>query len=79
MQGVGFRAFAREQAEALGLVGYARNAPDGSVELVAEGEREAVERLLAIVREAFWAARVDSLQAEFAEATGEFSGFSIRF
>lgn len=79
VQGVGFRAFTREQAEALGLVGYVRNVPDGSVEIVAEGEREAAARLLEILKEAFWAARVDDLRAEMSDATGEFSGFSIKF
>jgi acylphosphatase len=79
VQGVGFRAFAREKAEALGLSGYVRNVPDGSVEVVAEGEREAAERLLAILREAFWAARVDDVRSEMTQPEGEFSGFSIRF
>jgi acylphosphatase len=79
VQGVGFRAFTREQAEALGLVGQVCNLSDGSVEVVAEGEREAAERLLEILKGAFWAARVDGLSADFGEPSGEFSGFSIGF
>jgi acylphosphatase len=79
VQSVGFRAFAQEKAEALGLSGYVRNVPDGSVEVVAEGEKVAAERLLAILREAFWAARVDHVRSETTQPEGGFSGFSIRF
>ncbi|MEM0117624.1 MAG: acylphosphatase [Conexivisphaerales archaeon] len=43
VQGVGFRYFVRRQAIALGLAGYARNMPDGSVEVALEGEDEAVD------------------------------------
>lgn len=50
VQGVGFRWWARSQAAALGVTGGATNLPDGTVELVAEGERPAVEELLARVR-----------------------------
>ena len=46
VQGVGFRWWTQSQADALGLSGYARNLPDGGVEVVAEGPREDVERLL---------------------------------
>lgn len=47
VQGVGFRYAAVTEARRLGLVGWARNAPDGSVEIVAEGEPQAVRALLA--------------------------------
>lgn len=45
VQGVWFRASTREQAESLGLSGYARNLRDGRVEVLACGEAEAVEKL----------------------------------
>lgn len=45
VQGVFFRASAREQANALGLRGYARNLPDGRVEVLAVGDVQALERL----------------------------------
>ncbi len=41
VQGVWFRGFTREQALRLGLVGFARNLPDGSVEVVAQGREDA--------------------------------------
>lgn len=46
VQGVGFRYHARAQARHLGLVGYARNLPDGSVELEFEGREASVGRML---------------------------------
>ena len=45
VQGVGFRQFAQAQARQLGLVGWARNLPDGTVEVAAHGSRAAVDAL----------------------------------
>lgn len=50
VQGVGFRYFCLEQAEGLGISGYARNRPDGSVEIEAQGEEPAIEKFIAHVR-----------------------------
>ena len=51
VQGVGFRWWTRARALELGLSGWARNTADRRVEVVAEGRREAVERLLDLLRE----------------------------
>ena len=47
VQGVGYRWFVRELASAAGLAGSARNLPDGRVEVVAEGDDDAVRALIA--------------------------------
>ena len=52
VQGVWFRASARERALALGVDGDARNLADGRVELHAEGTAEAIESFLGVVRRA---------------------------
>lgn len=46
MQGVGFRNFATRIGHSLGLAGYAKNLPDGTVEIVAEGEKETLARFV---------------------------------
>lgn len=51
VQGVGFRWWVRARALGLGLAGHARNTADGRVEVVAEGPRAGVERLLALLAE----------------------------
>lgn len=51
VQGVGFRWWVRARALELGLVGHARNMLDGRVEVLAQGRREAIDRLEAMLRE----------------------------
>ena len=50
VQGVGFRWFVARHARALGLTGYARNLPDGSVEVVVNGQEEALSELQRLLR-----------------------------
>ena len=45
MQGVGFRHWTARTALSLGLTGWVRNLPDGSVEVQAQGERESLEKM----------------------------------
>lgn len=51
VQGVGFRWWTRSRALELGLVGHATNMRDGRVQVVAEGRREDVDKLLELLRE----------------------------
>ncbi|HEY7720714.1 MAG TPA: acylphosphatase [Pedococcus sp.] len=51
VHGVGFRWWTRARALELGLVGHARNAPDGRVEVFAQGPREQVEELISLLEE----------------------------
>ena len=77
VQGVGYRYFARRQADALGVTGYARNRPDGSVEVVAEGTAEALRDFEARLREGPDFASVQGLDKAPIEERGD-AGFSIR-
>ncbi len=79
VQGVYFRAFTRNLARALGLTGWVRNEYYGSVHLEAEGPRAALETLLAAVRRGPSEARVDHVEVDWSEATGEYDGFGVRF
>lgn len=78
VQGVWFRASTREQAERLGLVGWVRNEPDGSVSAVAEGPREAVEKLVAWCHQGPPGARVDRVDAQWSQSRGDVKRFEIR-
>ena len=78
VQGVWFRANTMQEAKLLGVRGFARNLPDGSVEIVAEGESSAVDALLAWAGEGPPLAVVRQVRVEDLEYEEEFSGFGIR-
>ncbi|ADL19197.1 Acylphosphatase [Acidilobus saccharovorans 345-15] len=62
VQGVGFRAYVRRHATMLGLTGYAKNMPDGSVEIVAQGQEKSIEELLQQLRESHF--DIDNIEVE---------------
>ncbi|MGX7824893.1 acylphosphatase [Actinokineospora sp. 24-640] len=78
VQGVGFRWWTRARALELGLVGWARNARDGRVEVVAEGPREACERLLAALTSGQTPGTVAGVVEQWSAAKGDLSGFPER-
>jgi acylphosphatase len=77
VQGVFFRAEARERARSLGVAGWIRNAGDGSVEAVFEGADEQVDSLVEWCRRGPAGARVDEVEAVSEEPVGEV-GFQVR-
>lgn len=79
VQGVGFRYFVVQQALAPGLRGYVRNLDNGDVEVVAQGLRPALERLLHQLRRGPSTADVRMVQTTWREPTEHFSGFHIRW
>jgi acylphosphatase len=79
VQGVNFRWFTQRHAAELGLEGYVRNMPDGSVEVVAQGKRGAVEQLLETLRLGPSAAVVEHVDVEWSEPHGEFDRFEVRY
>ncbi len=70
VQGVFFRQWTAEKARALGLRGWVRNRLDGSVELVAHGEAEALEALTAACRTGPPAAKVERIEVEVLDGHG---------
>jgi acylphosphatase len=78
VQGVGFRYFVLENANALGLTGWVRNRYDQSVEVVAEGEREKLEKLLAAIRKGPRGSLVTDIKPQWQADQGEFNRFSIK-
>jgi acylphosphatase len=79
VQGVYFRGTTQTLAEQLGLTGWAKNLPDGSVEVVAEGPRPALQELLAFLRQGPPGAYVTDVRVDWSAATGEFKFFEVRW
>ncbi|HEX3053426.1 MAG TPA: acylphosphatase [Aggregatilineaceae bacterium] len=79
VQGVGFRAATQREAVRHHLTGWVRNRWDETVETIAEGPREAVEAFERFLAHGPLTAEVDRVEVNYGEATGEFSGFNIRY
>lgn len=78
VQGVFFRATARDLARRFGVTGWVANEPDGTVRCVAEGSADQLDRLLAAIEQAKGPNIADT-RVTAGDATGEFDGFSIRY
>lgn len=77
VQGVFFRATAEQLARQYDVSGWVRNEPDGTVRLVAEGERDELDRFIAAVQQAK-RDNIEDTSISRAEATGRFDGFRVR-
>jgi acylphosphatase len=78
VQGVGFRWWTRCRALELGLTGYAANLADGGVLVVAQGQREAGEKLLQLLEGGATPGRVDNVVADWSQPQERFDGFVER-
>jgi acylphosphatase len=77
VQGVFFRAWAAEQARALGVVGWVRNASDGSVEAHIEGDKHAVQQFIDQLHQGPPAAQVERVDVEVTDPEGS-NRFEVR-
>ena len=75
VQGVWFRAFTERTARAVGLKGWVKNLPDGSVEVLMEGARAAIEMVILECKKGPPSSRVDNIEIKWDEPTGEFDSF----
>ena len=78
VQGVGYRYKVYHAAGRHAVSGYVKNMPDGRVEVVAEGEEEALKAFIEAVRIQDGFVMVTGVETNYSTATGEFEGFSIR-
>ena len=78
VQGVGFRYYVEENARILNLTGWVRNRWDGSVETVAESDRETLEKFLLALRRGPRSSQVSEVNVEWLTAAGEFNHFTIK-
>jgi len=79
VQGVFFRANTRDKALRYGVKGWVRNLPDGRVEVICEGEREDIQRLIEWCKKGPPGARVEGVEVHWEEYKGEFETFSIKY
>jgi acylphosphatase len=79
VQLVMYRDFVRRGAQALGLTGYVKNAPDGTVSVVAEGAHEKLLRLLERLKRGSLLSRVEKVEEKWVESRGTFANFVIAY
>ena len=79
VQGVAYRASTRHEASRLGLVGWVRNMPDGSVELEAQGPADVVEALIAWCRRGPSLAQVTSVDVDELPVDASAHHFEVRY
>ena len=79
VQGVFFRASTREEAIRIGVGGWVRNLPDGTVEALFEGEKKKVEEIVAWCHKGPPGARVSGVDIAWETCKGEFEQFDIRY
>ena len=79
VQAVGFRAFVQQNAVQIGVTGWVRNVGYDTVEAVAEGAQEQLERFLQTVKRGPIGSRVDESREEWEQVTGEYSSFKVKY
>lgn len=77
VQGVGLRTWIRGVSREMGLVGWVKNREDGSVEVVAEGEKKELEKLIMDCHDGPDIAMVESVNVTWEEPTDEFVEFEV--
>lgn len=78
VQGVSFRAYTVDEANRLGVVGWVRNLPDRTVEVMAEGSTRQLQQLLTWLYRGSPAAHVTQVEANWYPAVGDFTAFTLR-
>jgi acylphosphatase len=79
VQGVSFRYYTIKEARRLDLRGWVRNEANGSVQVIAEGNKDSLDELLRFLERGSPSARVDQVNIDWSVATDEFDTFEARF
>jgi len=79
VQGVWFRSSTKDEADRLGVTGWVRNLPDGSVEALFEGQKKQVEAIVGWCHRGPAGAEVNSVDIAWEPYTHEFGHFEIRY
>ena len=78
VQGVYFRMFTQNKAKHFGIKGYARNLPDGRVEIIAEADNDSIEKFIQWCHKGPITARVDHVEMTELESDEVFTSFEIK-
>lgn len=78
VQGVFYRASCEEVARQYGLKGWVKNVPTGQVEVLAQGEKEKIEKLIGWCKKGPPSARVNNIKIEWQEALEVFDRFEVK-
>jgi len=79
VQGVFFRAHTQQVARSLRLTGWVRNLSDGRVEIVAQGPKDALDKLVEWCRHGPSMSRVDKTDVQWEDFAGTFEDFDVRY
>jgi len=79
VQGVFFRANTIKMARELGLKGYTRNMPDGTVEIITEGPKDNINKFVDYCKKSPGSSKVSKIDVKFGKANNEFDGFAIKY
>lgn len=79
VQGVGFRYYTLRQANKLGVKGWVRNARDGTVEIVAQGDPASLQKLAAAVKQGSPASEVKRIHVEETDGMKRYSSFQVKY
>lgn len=77
--GVGFRSWTVNQATKLGLTGWVRNYDYHTVEILLEGPKDKLEEMIKMCKQGPEVSKVEKVEAEWSEVTGEYEGFGIKY
>ena len=78
VQGVGYRKWARKEAQKAGITGWIRNLPDGSVEALLQGDKDTIEKLLNLYKKGPFLSEVEDIDTIWEAQKETFPDFSIR-
>ena len=79
VQGILFRDFVQKKAHTLGLNGFVENIEDGSVHAIAQGEEEALKKLIEYLHAGPILARVSKLEVVWRDVKGDYNDFEVRY
>jgi acylphosphatase len=77
VQGVMYRTYVQESATNLGLVGYAKNAPDGTVFVLAQGTPDVLKEFVEYLNEGSLLSKVDTVSVDWRSVSATFGEFSV--